>query len=682
MQHTAQESEHSQSLLRNQPFVYWQANQVIITFHTPSPLPRSTEEVKRVIASLKLDALDGFLTTHGFHLKSLTTKDVPRPEMTPSEEKSWEEREQLEEELEQLEAEVEWLERVSRHQSPFSQLRGSDGQPYKTPGQRDLEELEQEIERRERLLLQYEGTVSENEPTDRGRSSSSLNSSVGKYLFASSTGQGTLAACCFNIVNPTLALASSRYGHDKGEPTNSDTTQAIVTLLNHNLDMLREDGKIPIVSAMPNWIGGVTGGRSANCPADPPIPLTGNNTAYNNWRFKLPQLSAEMEGLNGDDVTVFVLDTIPKAEHIKKAAQSAGNNNLLLKDFAENMEGASPAIMIDYQSIPKRLTGVHTGKDLNDQFYGFEMPDHGLFVAGIIHDLAPKAKIECVRVLNDSGIGDVVTLCAALQSIQKRMVQGMLGKVVVNLSLVITPPDEYLPGIWFGNDRCFHAQDLAAAIQDIEHLRVGLHSVIKSLVEQKAVVVASAGNESDINKNPQRFGPRHPAAFHEVISVGSVDKHGQATTYSDYPALPPEQNGVATYGGAIPKPLPQGQPQEPPGAKTWADVEDAVVGIYSWSHYPMLLVTDEPPDYYSAPQSSHCWAYWSGTSFSTPIISALAARVLEGQKRSFLPTNMSVQNIITTAPGQQLLTGGSGALPNNTGFGVGIGMLKAYQEHS
>ncbi len=287
-----------------------------------------------------------------------------------------------------------------------------------------------------------------------------------------------------------------------------------------------------------------------------------------------------------------------------------------------------------------------------------------------------------MRVLNDSGIGDVVTLCAALQSIQKRMVQGMLGKVVVNLSLVITPPDEYLPGIWFGNDRCFHAQDLAAAIQDIEHLRVGLHSVIKSLVEQKAVVVASAGNESDINKNPQRFGPRHPAAFHEVISVGSVDKHGQATTYSDYPALPPEQNGVATYGGAIPKPLPQGQPQEPPGAKTWADVEDAVVGIYSWSHYPMLLVTDEPPDYYSAPQSSHCWAYWSGTSFSTPIISALAARVLEGQKRSFLPTNMSVQNIITTAPGQQLLTGGSGALPNNTGFGVGIGMLKAYQEHS
>ena len=680
MQHTKQESERSQLLLRNQPFVYWQANQVIITFDVSTPPPRNTEGVKRVITSLNLDVLDQFLATHGFQLKSLTTKDVPRPELTPPEEKSWEEREQLEEELEQLEAEVEWLERISRRQSPFSRLRGSDDQLYKTPTQRDLEELEQAIERCKRLL-QSGDTTAGDESASEGRSSNPLHSPVGKYLFASSTGHGTLAVCCFKVVNPTLAPAISRYGHSNGEPTASDTTQAIVTLLNHNLNTLREDGKIPISSATPNWIGGATDGRSANCPADPPIPLTGSNAAYNNWHFKLPQLSATMEELHGDGVTVFVLDTIPKAKHIRDAAQNAGNDNLLLKDFAEHMKGPSPAIVIDYQSVPKRLTGVHTGKDLNDQFYGFEMPDHGLFVAGIIHDLAPKAKLECVRVLNDSGIGDIVTLCAALQGIQKRMAQGMPGKVVVNLSLVITPPDEYLPGIWFGNDHSFQAQDLAAAMRDLELLRVGLHSVIKSLVTQGAVVVASAGNESDMNKNPQRFGPRHPAAFQEVIAVGAVDNRGHATTYSDYPALLPEQNGIATYGGAIPKPLPQGQPQEPPGARTWADVNDAVFGIYSWSRYPMLLVTDEPPDYYSAPQSSHCWAYWSGTSFSTPIIGALAARILEAQKQGSLPTTMSVQNIITTAPGQQLLTGG-GALPNTTGFGVGIGMLEAYQEHS
>ncbi len=680
MQHTKQESERSQLLLRNQPFVYWQANQVIITFDVSTPPPRNTEGVKRVITSLNLDVLDQFLATHGFQLKSLTTKDVPRPELTPPEEKSWEEREQLEEELEQLEAEVEWLERISRRQSPFSRLRSSDDQLYKTPVQRDLEELEQAIERCKRLL-QSGDTTAGDESASEGRSSNPLHSPVGKYLFASSTGHGTLAVCCFNVVNPTLAPAISRYGHSKGEPTASDTTQAIVTLLNHNLNTLREDGKIPISSATPNWIGGATGGRPASCPADPPIPLTGGNAAYNNWHFKLPQLSATMEELRGDGATVFVLDTIPKAKHIRDAAQNAGNDNLLLKDFVENMQGPSPAIVIDYQSVPKRLTGVHTGKDLNDQFYGFEMPDHGLFVAGIIHDLAPKAKIECVRVLNDSGIGDIVTLCAALQGIQERIAQGMPGKVVVNLSLVITPPDEYLPGIWFGNDHSFRAQDLAAAMRDIDLLRVGLHSVIKSLVTQGAVVVASAGNESDINKNPQRFGPRHPAAFQEVIAVGSVDNNGHATTYSDYPALLPEQNGIATYGGAIPKPLPQGQPQEPPGARTWADVNDAVVGIYSWSRYPMLLVTDEPPDYYSAPPDSHYWAYWSGTSFSTPIISALAARVLEAQTQGSLPTTMSVQNIITTAPGQQLLTGG-GALPNTTGFGIGIGMLKAYQEHS
>jgi hypothetical protein len=38
-------------------------------------------------------------------------------------------------------------------------------------------------------------------------------------------------------------------------------------------------------------------------------------------------------------------------------------------------------------------------------------------------------------------------------------------------------------------------------------------------------------------------------------------------------------------------------------------------------------------------------------------------------------------DLITTATGQQLLTGGA-ALPNNTGFGPGIGLLQAHQTPS
>jgi hypothetical protein len=50
-------------------------------------------------------------------------------------------------------------------------------------------------------------------------------------------------------------------------------------------------------------------------------------------------------------------------------------------------------------------------------------------------------------------------------------------------------------------------------------------------------------------------------------------------------------------------------------------------GIYSSVEFPPLSL-DPPAQYYTAP-NDHAWAYWVGTSFATPIISALAARVLE-----------------------------------------------------
>src|SRR5207245_2956491 len=88
-----------------------------------------------------------------------------------------------------------------------------------------------------------------------------------------------------------------------------------------------------------------------------------------------------------------------------------------------------------------------TGKDLYGRHVGFRIEDHGLFVAGIVHDLAPDANIECIRVLNDFGVGNVNTLLHALYDIQKRMsesnpetheVGGLHNKpIVINMSLVV-----------------------------------------------------------------------------------------------------------------------------------------------------------------------------------------------------------------------------------------------------
>src|SRR5205085_7945618 len=144
------------------------------------------------------------------------------------------------------------------------------------------------------------------------------NSPVGKYLFAPYSGQGTLAVCFFHSTNPSLAPASSRHGQGKEGPTTTDSTHGFVTLINQNLDTLKQKAHIPIVAAMPNWMGGGTGGITVNCPACPPMPLTGDKTTYSNWQFTLPQLSPMMQDRRGHGVTMFVLDTIPTAERIRQ----------------------------------------------------------------------------------------------------------------------------------------------------------------------------------------------------------------------------------------------------------------------------------------------------------------------------------------------------------------------------
>lgn len=678
-----QAQEQSQSPWWNQTVVYWQANQVAITFH--SPLDRA-EGMEQVIDLLRLEDLNQFLAAHGFQLRSFTLKDVPHPA-----EPSLHQLEQLEAELEQLELEVEVLERVVSYRTSLTELRTSDDQPYKTPSERNLEELEarielleKEIEQRELAARQHANATPGNggngqEPPRRG-----LNSSIGKYLFAPASGQGTLAMCFFHCSNPSLVPSSSPHANGNEGATTADTTKAVVKLINQNLEKLKQDGLIPLVSATPNWISGGAPSIGSACPASEPIPLP-EDRAHTQWHFTLPELSDSLKALKGDGVTIFVLDTMPTEAHIRQAAQHIGNKNVLLQSVVAAMDSVPPTIVIPTpKSIPARLDNIQTGKDIYGRHFGFKMADHGLFVTGILHDLVPNAKIECIRVLNDSGVGDLGMIIDALQEIQKRMATEDLKRVVVNLSMIIVAPDENLPNLWFA-DECTHAEGLAAMIQEIDQLHSGFRTIIQSLVtQQKAVVVASAGNELDANNLrgmnggvSHRFGPRYPAAFTEVISVGAVDNEGLATPYSDYPSIPPNHNGVATYGGALPQPVP---PQPEPFVKTHAVVKDAVVGLHSSSHYPTLSASDTPPDEYTG--KSHGWAYWSGTSFATPIISSLAALLLQAKQNGGLPANISVEDLITTAQGQRLLTATKTAFSNNTGFGVDIGLLRAVQRGS
>ncbi|HVB22921.1 MAG TPA: S8/S53 family peptidase [Ktedonobacteraceae bacterium] len=412
----------------------------------------------------------------------------------------------------------------------------------------------------------------------------------------------------------------------------------IVNTFNKGLETLNKERQMPISAAAPNWLWGGTGYVPQGCPLMPPVPV---DNACSFWHFHLPQLSPEqLLTMTGKGVTVFVLDALPDQDVITQAVQKAGDTNLLLLDV-------SRSVTFNYdvwnnwvtQGNNANIPPLAVGKDVYDRHFAFEMPDHGLFIGGIVHDIAPRAQIECIRVLSDYCVGDSDLFLNALQYIQNRLLPGgdlYQQPVVINMSLVMPTLEEAeSDGI-----------DVSGSVTN-DVLTLVLQA-IQALVQSGAIIVASAGNEADLRNNPLGLRPPalHPAAFAnppvsiaEIIPVGAVDKYGCATSYSDYPG----PRGIATYGGEFPAV----NPPQPPSNNPVVAISDAMQGIYSATFYPPLS-EDAPALPYPTPDG-HGWAYWIGTSFATPIISAVAARVLEWQASGGLVVN--VPNAILAAAG-------------------------------
>lgn len=605
-------------------YVCWLESQVAIAFHCDE---QSIADSKTIIESLQLNSLDLFLQQRGFKLKSCDQRDVPH--------------------------------------------------------------------------LGYQPGI--NDPELNQDNSDDVNDPCGKYLFPSPSGQGTFVIGFFHIEPGESTGSMQDMSYIKAVPGSASThsggksvTRQVVNLINYSLDKLRKDGKIPVVAAMPNWLVAATGCMGAQGYATPPIPVPVEEFGAP-WKITLPELSAPMQSQTGKDVTVFVLDTMPPDQQIKQASKDAGNNNPLLQEIVVQMN--AEALILNYQSLPQILaddsaTVPITGVDLYGNDYGFAMPDHGLFVTGILHDLVPGAKLEWVRVLNSFGVGDIHTLVYTFDQIQKRMTTGDMKNrpVVINLASEFGPSPATLPRMWFADDGLFNPADIAAVTANLELMHTPFHMVIQSLVGLGAVIVAAAGNQTP---DDQQQGPFYPAAFPEVISVGAVDKLGKVASYSTYPTSPPYHNGIATFGGGLPMALPPVGNNEEIPAKTYGPPDPRTMttalntsglrGLYSSASYPKLS-TNDPDDDYPAPNKGG-WAYWEGTSFAAPIISAVAARVLEsmGETSELPPRLWSTQVMwaLTTAEGQQKVLTDNTPLALQADFtldaGVPVSLLKAYQ---
>jgi subtilisin family serine protease len=225
---------------------------------------------------------------------------------------------------------------------------------------------------------------------------------------------------------------------------------------------------------------------------------------------------------------------------------------------------------------------------------------HGTFIAGIVRQVAPRARVLSVRVMHSDDIiyeGDLLTALTALASRVALAQATDPAKMVDVVSLSLgyfseSPADQaFTSALW-------HA--------------------IQVLLDLGVVVVAAAGNLATSRLfYPAAFALRPTPAGHlPVISVGALNPNGSRAVFSDggrwvtawasgavvVSTMPTDING--SRSPELRLPAHQGGPLPPGHARA--------------AHRESL----DPDDY------SRGWGAWSGTSFSAPLLAAHFVRAL------------------------------------------------------
>jgi hypothetical protein len=407
-----------------------------------------------------------------------------------------------------------------------------------------------------------------------------------------------------------------------------DSVQVAVDQINRSLHQRNpETDDLRILAAMPNWLTApsLSGHQPPTGPGAPPIwsPML---SAGGRWKFKQQPFADLINRTQNSsrEVTVIILDTSPGSakEVIQRALSLSGySKNTLLEQIVDDLQTGKMIIDMAHKQPPDIY---RSGLDELGRPYGYNMADHGLFVTGIIRTIVPQAKIKLSCIQNEYGAGDMNTFIDALEEIGQRQ---DTHEVVLNLSLGALPPLEELHQIWFGSACCCQGPAFADALRTLEQLQLGMRLAIRSLAEQGVVIVAAAGNDS-LGKNPAH-GPRYPARYEEVLGVAAVDREGEAAAYSNQANVDHWGSGIATYGGEMPNDDSETLAWYLAKSSKRPGPPDAPHGLYLNQNYPPLNADESG----SRGSNISGWAWWSGTSFATPVASGLAAHyILDGKQ--------------------------------------------------
>jgi hypothetical protein len=219
-----------------------------------------------------------------------------------------------------------------------------------------------------------------------------------------------------------------------------------------------------------------------------------------------------------------------------------------------------------------------------------DLSNHGLFVAGLAHAVAPASEMYLVRVLENDGCADLYSIGEGIKAfVEEMQVRHPDEPIVVSLSLgAHEPPDPEGLGLPKGIE--------------------SFQQVIDDVRKDGAVVVAAAGNDSyNVKLPPKKM--EIPARDPGVIGVAASNVQRGRGCFSNV-------GNVAAPGGngMDPCEIPVRDVEGEPECVCQEDASYCLIGpVY------------KPYESESGPR----YAYWLGTSFATPLVSGQTALLLE-----------------------------------------------------